>query len=176
MTIEQKITEINQAITAQIAKLRIPLPENESQLWNKKMYGKCVLREQMDKGEQALIEVDTKQWVTADDAFDFISAHLYEDGFNNHELSGYDFSRIGFDVNMKLVVLSNKKMAFNLVFEALKEIKVEVINMTEDYNRVTKEYFAMARVWGVNPDYRALMIDYKINIPFIEKPDYTVID
>jgi hypothetical protein len=178
MTIEQKITEINTAITNEIAKLRITIPGEESKLWKVKLYGKCIMREQMDKGRECLIEVETKQWVTADDSLDFIVAHVYsEDGQNNHDYNGYDFSRIGFDERLKLIVLSKKKMAFPLVFEALKGVHLSVLSRKENYNEVTKEYMtAHAKGWGVNPDYRGLIVEYKVNIPYLDEPDYTVID
>lgn len=176
-TIEKKITEINTAIIQQIAKLRIQIPGEESKVWKKRLYGKCVMRDQMDKGD-CLIEVETKEWVTADDSLNFIVAHVYsEGGQNNHIEHGYNHSKIGFDEYMRLVVLSNKKQAFNLVFEALKSINVSVISRVEDYNKVTKEYFvSKSDSWGVNPDYRGLIIEYKINIPYLDGPDYTVTD
>lgn len=177
MTVEQKILEINTEITAEVAKLRIKIPEDNNLLWKTKLHGKCLMRDQMDKGE-CLIEVDTKQWVVADDSLDFIVAHVYsEGGQNNHIEHGYNFSKIGFDETLKLIVLSKKKQAFNLVFEALKSINVSVVSRVEDYNKVTKEYFvSKSESWGVNPDYRGLIIEYKVNIPYIERPNYNETD
>ncbi len=178
ITVEQKITEINNAIQAEINKLRILIPGENEKLWKTKFYGKCIMREQIDKGRECLIEVDTKQWVVADDSLDFIVAHVYlEGGTNNHSQHGYNYSQIGFDERLKLIVLSKKKQAFNLVLEALKCINVEVERRNENYNEVTKGYMtAHAENWGVNPDYRGLIIDYKFNIPYIGSPNYDETD
>ena len=170
--------EINAAVLVQIAKLHIELPTDVLKLWKVDVSGVCVLRPQPELNETCYIEVATKKWVLADDTLDFQAFHIKEDGGNNYELTTSNSNKIGFNVKMQLIILSKKKMAFPLMFEAIKGIgNIAVKSYIESYEKVTKDYFVLrANKWGINPDYRGLIIDYTINLPYIESPDYDIID
>jgi hypothetical protein len=165
MTTEEKVNEINNTIRAEIAKLNIQLPLDADKLWKLDIRGIAVRRYQMDDNLK-YIDLSTKTWnVAQDGVYDFQLFHVRKIGYNNHPFTTEKTNRVGFDMQMEMVVLSNKKMAFPLVFEAIGKIgRIKVNSLEEDYEMVTSEYFVRDKAFGVNPDYRGLLINYTINV------------
>lgn len=167
MSIDEKISKINTAIEHQIGRLEINLPQETIKLWRKDINGRCVFRPQMNK-ERALIDLN-KKWIVADDSKDFQVAHILEEGSNIFDFVTQSNSYNSFEFSVCLVCLSKKTMAFPLIFEALKSVgNVKVKRIEEDYEKVTREYFATTKNWGVNPDYRGMILTYTIALPRIE--------
>jgi len=177
MTTEQIIKKINDNILEEIRKLHIEPIAEADKMWKVEVLGECVNRRRMD-GAECYINLDGNYFVVADDSKDFQSFHVLKSGYQNKDFKTESSNETNFDVAVEFVVLSNKKMAFPIVFEAFRRTgRVNVVEYLEDYNYITQNYFVSNdKKWGSNPYYRAMIINYKITVPYIDKPNYSITD